>query len=286
MDNRSHPGAGQVSVGAKEPGRIVLGLEYDGTAFCGWQAQSGRCSVQAILEQALSKVADQPVTVVCAGRTDAGVHALEQVVHFDSTAERLPHSWVMGGNTHLPDDVRILWAKPAVGDFHARYSAIARFYRYVVLNRKVRSALAPTLTTWCYTPLDAETMHQAAQFLIGHHDFSSFRAQGCQSRSPFRHVHFVDVYREGDRVIIDIAANAFLHHMVRNIAGSLLAIGSGKQSVDWMQDILTAKKRALAGMTAPPHGLYLGGVFYPERYQLASHPVFAKLPLDAQRHTD
>jgi tRNA pseudouridine38-40 synthase len=266
--------------------RIVLGIEYDGSGFCGWQFQTERRSIQAELERALSKVADHPVTCICAGRTDAGVHALEQVVHFDTTAEREPYSWVMGGNTHLPDDVRILWAKPAAGDFHARYSAIARFYRYIILNRPVKSALTPTQTTWCYAPLDADLMHQAAQHLLGHHDFSSFRAQGCQSKSPFRQMHFVDVYREGDRVIMDIAANAFLHHMVRNIAGSLIAVGAGKQSVEWIQDLLTVKKRALAGITAPPHGLYLGGVFYPEYYQLANHPVFAKLPADARRHQD
>ena len=266
--------------------RIVLGVEYDGSAFCGWQAQSERRSVQGVLERALSKVADQPVTVICAGRTDAGVHALEQVVHFDTTAERAPYSWIMGGNTYLPDDSRILWAKPAIGDFHARYSAIARFYRYIILNRTVKSALAPTQTTWCHSPLDAEKMHRAAQHLIGHHDFSSFRAQGCQSKSPFRQVHFVDVYREGDKVIMDIAANAFLHHMVRNIAGSLIAIGAGKQPVDWTRELQTVKKRALAGITAPPCGLYLGGVFYPEGYQLANHPVFAKLPADARRHQD
>jgi tRNA pseudouridine38-40 synthase len=266
--------------------RIVLGIEYDGSAFCGWQAQAEKRSVQGELEKALSKVANEPVTVICAGRTDAGVHAFEQVAHFDTTAEREPYSWVMGGNSHLPDDVRILWAKPAVGDFHARYSAIARFYRYIILNRPVKSALTPTQTTWGYTPLDADRMHQAAQYLIGHHDFSSFRAQGCQSKSPFRQMHFIDVYREDERVIMDIAANAFLHHMVRNIAGSLIAVGAEKQPVGWIQELLTVKKRAFAGITAPPHGLYLGGVFYPECYQLANHPVFAKLPADACRYQD
>jgi len=266
--------------------RIALGIEYDGSGFCGWQFQAERRSIQSTLEQALAKVANEPVTVICAGRTDAGVHAIEQVVHFDTTAVREPNSWVMGGNTHLPDGVRILWAKPAIGDFHARYSAIARFYRYIILNRTVKSALTPTQTTWCHAPLDADLMHQAAQHLLGHHDFSSFRAQGCQSKSPFRQVHFVEVYREGDRVIMDIAANAFLHHMVRNIAGTLIAIGAGKQPVDWTRELLNVKKRALAGVTAPPHGLYLGGVFYPDCYQLANHPIFSKLPADAQRHRD
>lgn len=264
--------------------RIVFGLEYDGSAFCGWQWQSGLRSIQSVLEQALSKIADHPVTVICAGRTDAGVHAFEQVAHFDTEAQRELHSWVLGGNSQLPDDVRILWAKPAQDDFHARYSAIARYYRYIIHNRPVRSALSPRQATWCYTPLAEEKMHEAAQYLLGHHDFSSFRAQGCQSKSPFRQVHFIDVFREGDRVVIDIAANAFLHHMVRNIAGVLMEIGMGKQPVAWAQELLEVKSRKLGGITAPPDGLYLAGVYYPERYGLINHPIFGKLPADAKRH--
>ncbi|MGR9100369.1 MAG: tRNA pseudouridine(38-40) synthase TruA, partial [Gammaproteobacteria bacterium] len=169
--------------------RYVLGIEYDGGAFAGWQWQTGRRTVQSVLEAALSKVADRPVTIICAGRTDAGVHALEQVAHFDVDVERDLRAWVMGGNVNLPDDVRILWARHAVGDFHARYSAIARFYRYVILNRGMKSALFRRQATWCYAPLDAEKMHAAAQYLIGDHDFSSFRAQGCQSKSPRRMMH-------------------------------------------------------------------------------------------------
>ncbi|PKM12961.1 MAG: tRNA pseudouridine(38-40) synthase TruA [Gammaproteobacteria bacterium HGW-Gammaproteobacteria-3] len=263
--------------------RIVLGIEYDGSAFCGWQWQPQRRSVQAELEQALSKVADAPVTVICAGRTDAGVHAFEQVVHFDTNAERTPHAWLMGGNTHLSDDVRIIWVKPAVADFHARYSAIARFYRYIILNRPMKSALRRQQVTWCYNPLDAEKMHQAAQYLIGDHDFTSFRAQGCQSKSPCRIMHFIDVYRQRDQVIIDISANAFLHHMVRNIAGVLMAIGMGRQSVEWPRQLLDIRAREQGGVTAPPFGLYLGGVCYPERYGIVRHPVFDKLPADARR---
>lgn len=264
--------------------RIVLGIEYDGSRFSGWQWQASRRSVQSALEQALSKVADQPVTVICAGRTDAGVHALEQVVHFDTGARRDLHAWVLGGNSYLPEEVRILWAKPAQGDFHARYSAIARYYRYIILNRPVKSALSPRQTTWCYPPLDADNMHRAAQYLLGNHDFSSFRAQGCQSKSPFRMVHFIDVVREGEQVIIDLSANAFLHHMVRNIAGVLMAIGAGKQPVSWTQELLEVKSRQLGGVTAPPDGLYLAGVYYPERYGLAKHPIFEKLPANAKRH--
>jgi tRNA pseudouridine38-40 synthase len=264
--------------------RIVLGIEYDGSGFSGWQWQTHQRSVQQVLEQALSKVANHPVIVQCAGRTDTGVHALEQVVHFDAKAERELHAWMMGGNSNLSDDVRITWAKLAVGDFHARYSAIARFYRYVILNRPIKSALLRKQVTWCPVPLDAGKMHRAAQHLIGKHDFSSFRAQGCQSKSPFRAMYFIDVYRDDDRVIIDISANAFLHHMVRNIAGVLIDIGAGKQPENWTQNLLEVKSRKLGGVTAPPDGLYLGAVYYPEHYGVAKHPVFAKLPDDARRH--
>jgi tRNA pseudouridine38-40 synthase len=264
--------------------RIVLGMEYDGSAFSGWQQQTGLRSIQSVLEQALSKVADYPITVICAGRTDAGVHAFEQVVHFDTEAQRELHSWVLGGNSNLPDDVRILWAKPALDDFHARYSAIARFYRYIILNRPVKSALSPRQTTWRHQLLDADRMHCAAQYLLGNHDFSSFRAQGCQSKSPFRILYFADVVRDGDKVIIDISANAFLHHMVRNIAGVLMDIGAGKQAITWTDELLSMKNRKLGGITAPPDGLYLAGVYYPERYGLAKHPIFEKLPADAKRY--
>lgn len=263
--------------------RIILGIEYNGSNYCGWQVQTHARSVQQVLEQALSKIADHTVTVLCAGRTDSGVHALEQVVHFDTTAVRPLDAWLLGGNSHLPDDIRILWTQYAADDFHARYSAIARFYRYVIFNRPVKSALLYRQATWCYVQLDAEKMHQAAQFLIGEHDFSSFRAQSCQSKSPQRMVYFIDVYRDGDKVLMDISANAFLHHMVRNIAGVLMEIGAGKQPTDWTQFLLTAKDRKLAGRTAAPDGLYLGAVYYPEHYGITQHPVFSKLPADVKR---
>lgn len=263
--------------------RLVLGVEYDGSDFFGWQSQAHARSVQAALERALAKVADHNVSVICAGRTDAGVHALEQVVHFDTHAERCDRAWRLGGNSHLPDTVRITWVKPALADFHARYSAIARYYRYVICNRAVNSALRHKHATWCYQPLDADKMHRAARCLIGHHDFSSFRAQGCQSKSPMRALYFIDVHRDGDDVVIELAANAFLHHMVRNIAGALLAIGSGKRAEDWLQYLLAAQDRRLAGITAPPQGLYLAGVCYPEQYGIARHAVFDKLPADARR---
>jgi len=265
--------------------RIVLGVEYDGSGYSGWQWQNNQRSVQQTLEQALSKVANNPVTVQCAGRTDSGVHALEQVVHFDTTSvSRELHAWMLGGNSNLPDDVRITWAKNAVDDFHARYSAIARFYRYIILNRPVKSALLRRQATWCYQPLDADKMHQAAQYLIGEHDFSSFRAQGCQSVSPCRKMYFIDVYREGDKVIMDISANAFLHHMVRNIAGVLMDVGMGKQPIGWTQELLAAKNRNLGSVTAPPDGLHLAAVFYPEQYGIAKHPAFNKLPANASRY--
>lgn len=263
--------------------RIVLGVEYDGSRFHGWQFQHGRRTVQAEVEAALSKIAAQPVSVVCAGRTDAGVHGLEQVVHFDCEVERDMHAWVMGGNSQLPDDVRILWAQPAIEDFHARYSAIARFYRYIFFNRPVKSALTHHQMTWCYEPLDEEKMHRAAQSLIGEHDFSSFRAHSCQSVSPCRLMYFIDVYRQQEKVVMDISANAFVHHMVRNIAGVLMDIGRGRRPVEWTEQLLEVKDREQGGLTAPPQGLYLGGVYYPPEYGIAKHPLFDKLPKDAKR---
>ncbi len=264
--------------------RIVLGIEYDGSAFFGWQWQDdGLRTVQDSVQQAASKVANHSVSVVCTGRTDTGVHALEQIVHFDTQAERSKHSWLMGINANLPDDVRVIWVQHAVGDFHARYSAIARFYRYIILNRATKSALQRDRVTWFHPPLNAERMHQAAQTLVGSHDFTSFRALKCQSVSPVRLMYFVDVYRQGEQVIMDISANAFLHHMVRNIAGVLMAIGSGEHPIEWMQILLTQKNRQKGGVTASPQGLYLGGVYYPAHYAMPRHQIFNKLPANAQR---
>lgn len=264
--------------------RIVLGIEYDGSQFFGWQWQDGGLrTVQAAVQEAVSKVANHSVSIICTGRTDTGVHALEQIVHFETEAVRSHHSWLLGINANLPFDVRVLWVKDAIDDFHARYSAIARFYRYIILNRSTRSALQRDRVTWFHSPLDAQRMHQAAQLLIGSHDFTSFRALKCQSLSPMRLMYFIDVYRQDDQVIMDISANAFLHHMVRNIAGVLMAIGSEKKSVGWAEELLIAKNRQVGGVTAPAHGLYLGGVYYPEKYGLTQHPIFKKLPASAQR---
>ena len=264
--------------------RFILGIEYDGSRFFGWQWQAkGVRTVQDEVQKAVSKIANAETTVICTGRTDTGVHALEQVVHFETEAVRSDHAWLLGVNANLPGDVRVTFVQEAVGDFHARYSAIARFYRYIILNRPIKSALQRDQVTWCHAPLDAERMHEAAQALVGTHDFTSFRALKCQSVSPMRLMYFVDVYRQGEQVIMDISANAFLHHMVRNIAGVLIAIGKGERPVEWMQELLATKNRQVAGVTAPPHGLYLGGVYYPEYYGINKHPVFNKLPPDVER---
>jgi tRNA pseudouridine38-40 synthase len=264
--------------------RIAMGVEYDGHAFAGWQTQLNRRTVQRCLEDAVGRVAAQPVAVTCAGRTDAGVHALEQVVHFDPPVFREQHSWLLGVNANLPDDVRALWVRPVAASFHARTSAIARFYRYVILDRPVKSALLRHQLTWSYRPMNVEAMQIAADHLIGDHDFSSFRAQGCQSKSPQRMMHFIRVTRVGSQVEVDIAANAFLHHMVRNIAGVLMAIGCGQREPDWAEAVLMARDRNCGGVTAPPDGLYLAGVYYPEEYGIPRHPVFDLLPPGVDRY--
>ena len=264
--------------------RIALGLEYDGTAFAGWQWQRGQRNVQACVEDAVGKVAAEPVTVHSAGRTDAGVHALQQVAHFDTLAQRVNRSWLLGVNANLPDDIRVLWAREVDPSFHARYSAIARYYQYVILNRPMKSALQRTQVTWCFNPLDEVKMQEAADHLIGNHDFSSFRAQGCQSKSPQRIMHFLRVVRENDRVIIELSANAFLHHMVRNIAGVLMEIGTGKKPTDWTRQLLELRDRKQSGVTAPSDGLYLGGVCYPSAFGIPNDPIFELLPPNAARY--
>ncbi len=264
--------------------RIALGLEYDGTDFAGWQWQRGQRNVQACVEDAAGKVAAEPVTVHSAGRTDAGVHALQQVVHFDSKAHRGQRSWLLGVNANLPDDIRVLWAREVDPSFHARYSAIARYYRYVILNRPMKSALQRKQATWCFSPLDEVKMQAAADHLIGDHDFSSFRAQGCQSKSPRRIMYFLRVGRENDRVIIELSANAFLHHMVRNIAGVLMEIGTGKKPADWTRQLLELRDRKQGGITAPSDGLYLGGICYPPAFGIPNDPIFDLLPPNAARY--
>lgn len=243
--------------------RIVLAVEYDGSDFHGWQRQHNARTVQESLEIALSQVANHAVRVQCAGRTDAGVHALEQIVHFDTDAQRSLRSWVLGGNANLPPDVSLLWAGQVTDDFHARFSATGRCYRYVILNRFTRPAILRQRSVWIHHPLDVERMQQAGHTLIGTHDFSSFRAQDCQAKTPIRTVEQLQVSRKDDQVIIEICANAFLQHMVRNIAGVLISIGRQEQPVDWAAEVLARRNRAEGGVTAPPQGLFLVSVRYP-----------------------
>jgi tRNA pseudouridine38-40 synthase len=250
--------------------RVALALEYEGSAFYGWQAQRDPAvaTVQETLETALSRVADAPVVTVCAGRTDAGVHASHQVVHFDSPVARDEKAYVFGGNSHLPKSLSIKWARPVATDFHARFSATARRYRYLILNRPLRSAHFHHLATLVHQPLDAQLMHLEAQSLLGERDFSSFRGAGCQSSTPMRNVHFIEVVRRGDWIVVDIQANAFLLHMVRNIVGTLIAVGSGRQQPGWTAQVMAARDRTQAAMTAPANGLYLVDVLYPDHYAL------------------
>lgn len=246
--------------------RIALGVEYDGSDFHGWQLQEGVRTVQASLEEALTQVADHPIRVHCAGRTDSGVHAIGQVVHFDTRSRRHERSWILGTTANLPPDVSVIWAKPVPHSFHARYSATARQYRYVIVDRMTRPAIERSHVAWSNKLLDASRMHGAAQALIGEHDFSSYRAQGCQAKSPVRTITQLQVARLGNELVIEVSANAFLHHMVRNIAGVLIAIGRGDKPVTWAGDVLAYRDRTLGGVTAPPHGLYLVGVTYPEDF--------------------
>jgi len=253
--------------------RIALGIEYDGSDFAGWQLQHGEVrSVQGVVEQALSRVADRPSRVICAGRTDAGVHATSQVVHFDTHAERDMHSWVYGANANLPKTVTVQWARIVREDFHARFSAQRRRYRYVIFNRELRPAFLASRVAWEYRPLDEVLMRRAAQDLVGEHDFSAYRAVACQAKNPVRRLYELAVKRDRDLVILDLEANAFLHHMVRNIAGVLMDIGAGKQAPGWAREVLESRDRTLGGITAQPYGLYLTGVDYPARFDLPVLP--------------
>lgn len=248
--------------------RIVLGIEYDGSHFLGWQTQPGGGTVQDVLEAALTKIAGEPIHVTCAGRTDRGVHARGQVVHFDTRADRPDSAWVRGVNALLPDAVAVLWVRCGTDAFHARYSAVSRSYRYLLLNRAVRPALATRYAGWCHAHLDVDAMRAAARLLLGEHDFSAFRSAGCQARSPVRSLHAVDVERVGERVEFALRANAFLHHMVRNIIGTLVYVGRGKRPPEWVHDVLAARSRALAAPTYAAAGLYLDAVEYPAHWAL------------------
>lgn len=251
--------------------RIALGIEYNGSSYHGWQIQQHAISLQSTLQMALAKVANHPVQIFCAGRTDAGVHATNQVVHFDTTAMRKLDAWIMGVNSYLPKDINVVWVKAVDDSFHARFSALSRHYQYILYNNHVRSSILGPLMTWHQYPLDDRKMQAAALYLMGEHDFSSFRSSACQSRTAKRFIFALHVKRHNDLVVIDIVANSFLHHMVRNIVGVLIEIGEGKKEPDWMKEVLEAKARVAASKTALPQGLYLTGVTYPDIFNLPSH---------------
>jgi tRNA pseudouridine38-40 synthase len=255
--------------------RLAVGLEYDGTRYAGWQQQPGLTTIQDCLQRALSAVADQPVALVGAGRTDAGVHAVAQVAHFDTTAERPLRGWVLGANSHLPADIAVNWVVEVDASFHARHSALARSYRYCILQRATRPAILRDRVCWLRTPLDARAMHEAAQALAGEHDFSSFRAVECQSATAMRRIDSIAVRADGPLVTIEVTANAFLHHMVRNIAGTLIEVGTGERPPRSVAETLAARDRTRAGVTAPAGGLYLWHVAYPDS---RSFPELVRLP--------
>ncbi len=248
--------------------RIAVGLEYDGSAYAGWQTQPALATIQPLCEQALGRVAAQAVALTCAGRTDTGVHACGQVAHFDTRAPRSARSWVLGANSELPADISVSWATPVPAHFHARYSAQARTYRYLILNRLARSALSAARAAWVHRTLDEQLMAQAAATLLGEHDFSAFRSADCQAKSPVRRLERVSVERHGDWVVIEATANAFLHHMMRNIAGLLIAIGKAHAPPAWAEEVLAGRDRTRSAATAPAAGLYLLAVRYPAAFAL------------------
>lgn len=259
--------------------RIALGISYHGSAYHGWQSQTGLACIQTYLEQAISQVADHAILLSCAGRTDKGVHASGQVVHFDTTAQRSQQAWLLGCNSYLPADIRINWVQEVDSRFHARFSALARRYHYIIYNHRLKNALWNQYTSHCYYPLNENTMQSAALHLVGEHDFSSFRAASCQARSACREIQHIRIKRQGCYVIIDIQANAFLHHMVRNISAVLMTIGAGRKPSDWAKQVLLARDRKAADETATANGLYLTQVFYPEHFALSStESDFFKIP--------
>ncbi len=248
--------------------RIALGIEYDGRSFSGWQSQPDRATVQGELQQALSQIAGEPIAVTAAGRTDAGVHAYEQVVHFDVQAERPLTAWVRGANALMTESVVVRWAHVVPEEFHARFSAHGRSYRYLLLNRAVRPAIQAGKVGWFHAPLDEAAMQSAATHLLGEHDFSAFRAAECQAKSPTKTLTQLDIYRQGDMLVLDVSAGAFLHHMVRNIVGCLVYVGKGKYPPDWMREVLEGRERRFAAPTFAPDGLYLRSIKYEAKWGL------------------
>lgn len=248
--------------------RIALGIEYDGSRYCGWQSQPSGCGVQDALERALSGVAGEAIQAVTAGRTDTGVHALHQVVHFDTSVTRPDTAWVRGVNALLPAGVAVLWAMPVDEAFHARFSAVSRRYVYFLLNHPVRPALLAGKIGWFHAPLDVEAMRQGALHLLGEHDFSAFRAAECQAKSPVKQMQRIEITRSGDTILLDFTANAFLHHMVRNLVGSLVYVGKGKHAPDWIGELLGNRDRTRAAPTFSPDGLYLANIGYDPKWGL------------------
>jgi tRNA pseudouridine38-40 synthase len=242
--------------------RVALGLEYDGSPYCGWQTQPSGCSVQDALDRALTQIADQPVESQCAGRTDAGVHALGQVVHFDTGARRPLSAWTRGVNALLPRSIAVTWAREVSGGFHARYSARARSYTYLLLNRPQRPGVHHAHLGWYHRPLEVEPMREAAAALLGVHDFSAFRAAECQARTPVKELRSLDIERRGELLVFEFSADAFLHHMVRNIVGCLVKVGNGNRPPAWVRQVLEGRNREFAAPTFPANGLYLTGVQY------------------------
>lgn len=259
--------------------RIALGVEYDGAGFRGWQSQPVGPTVQDALEAALGAIAAHPVRVQASGRTDTGVHATAQVVHFDAAVERPETAWVRGCNALLPKGVAVRWAQPVADDFNARFSAHARSYRYCLYNSPVRPAIAASLAGWFHRPLDAARMADAATALVGEHDFSAFRSSECQAKSPVRTMTALDVRRRGDWITFDLSANAFLHHMVRNIVGALVEIGCARREPDWMASLLAQRDRRLAAPTFAAAGLYLVGVGYDAHWGLPAEGLFRLPPV-------
>ncbi|MFZ2507308.1 MAG: tRNA pseudouridine(38-40) synthase TruA [Steroidobacteraceae bacterium] len=266
--------------------RLAVGLEYDGARFAGWQQQPGLETIQDHVQRALRSVADHPVEVGCAGRTDAAVHAIAQVAHFDTRSDRPMRGWVLGANVELPPEIAVLWAIEAGAGFHARHSALVRSYRYCILQRETRPALLRERVWWLRTPLDTLAMHEAAQQLLGEHDFSAFRAAECQATTATRRIDSIRVSADAGLATIEVTANAFLQHMVRNIVGTLVAVGTGERPPEWVGTTLASRDRTRAGITAPPHGLYLVHVQYPEAFgipQLVPSGPWAMIAGQSQR---
>lgn len=259
--------------------RVALGLEYDGSAFCGWQSQTAGCGVQDALERALGAIAGETVRVVAAGRTDTGVHALNQVVHFDTQVLRPENAWVRGVNAHLPDGVAVNWARPVSDEFHARFSATERRYAYLLLNRPARPGMLHGRVGWFHAPLDFDAMREAASHLLGEHDFSAFRAAECQAKSPVKSLHRLDIEQSGEYFLFHLRANAFLHHMVRNLVGSLVYVGKGKHSPSWVKELLEGRDRRRAAPTFAPGGLYLTGVGYDGKWQIPASGSRLAIPM-------